>query len=200
MDKALLKELVEKGLTQAEIGERVGRGKSTVAYWLRKYGLSTKNEQIGYRTWDIDELEVAVASSETMSDILRKLELRIAGGNYTTIKKWIKKLKLDTSHLRPARSGPPPGWDGPGRFADEKVFVEHSTYKTSKLYKRLVRMGREEQCDECSMGTIWNGKPLRLHVDHINGICDDHRIENLRFLCPNCHSQTKTYAGRNVGK
>jgi RNA polymerase subunit RPABC4/transcription elongation factor Spt4 len=44
----------------------------------------------------------------------------------------------------------------------------------------------------------WNGKVLTLQVDHINGVNDDHRLENLRFLCPNCHSQTPTYAGSNA--
>ena len=52
-------------------------------------------------------------------------------------------------------------------------------------------------CTECGLKE-WRGGPLSLHLDHINGIADDHRIENLRWLCPNCHSQSPTYAGRNV--
>jgi hypothetical protein len=56
----------------------------------------------------------------------------------------------------------------------------------------------EEKCEICEIGNEWNGKPLTLQLDHINGIHLDNRIENLRILCPNCHSQTATFCGRNV--
>ena len=52
------------------------------------------------------------------------------------------------------------------------------------------------ECSKCGINE-WNGKMLSLHLDHINGVNNDHRLENLRFLCPNCHSQTETYTGRN---
>jgi len=52
------------------------------------------------------------------------------------------------------------------------------------------------ECSKCGINE-WNGKMLSLHLDHINGVNNDHRLENLRFLCPNCHSQTDTYTGRN---
>ena len=54
----------------------------------------------------------------------------------------------------------------------------------------------ELKCEVCGVKE-WNGKKLSLHLDHINGENGDHRLENLRFLCPNCHSQTDTYAGKN---
>lgn len=54
------------------------------------------------------------------------------------------------------------------------------------------------ECVLCGMGPEWNGKPITLQLDHINGINNDHRLENLRILCPNCHSQTDTFAGKNI--
>lgn len=62
---------------------------------------------------------------------------------------------------------------------------------------RLLRAGLlENRCSECGLSE-WRGKPLSIHVDHVNGIASDHRLENLRMLCPNCHSQTETYGGKN---
>lgn len=82
----------------------------------------------------------------------------------------------------------------------EEILVENSTYlNTWRLKKKLVKVGLlEDKCIVCSQGNGWNGKPLSLHLDHINGINNDHRLENLRILCPNCHSQTETYAGKKT--
>ncbi|MGB2240169.1 MAG: HNH endonuclease [Pseudomonadales bacterium] len=52
-------------------------------------------------------------------------------------------------------------------------------------------------CSSCGIGDEWNGKPITLQLDHINGVNNDHRLDNLRMLCPNCHSQTDTWCGRN---
>lgn len=85
----------------------------------------------------------------------------------------------------------------------ELVFVENSTYTSNKNIKdRLIKdHGWEEKCamPDCpNPHPTWRGLPLSLHLDHINGISNDNRFENLRFLCPNCHTQTDTYSGRNI--
>jgi hypothetical protein len=66
----------------------------------------------------------------------------------------------------------------------------------SALSRALLAIGVPLRCALCGIGPQWNEAPLVLHVDHINGDPYDCRAENLRFLCPNCHSQTDTYAGR----
>ena len=67
-----------------------------------------------------------------------------------------------------------------------------------ELKKRLLRAGLlTNACAVCGINQ-WQGRPLVLELDHINGVSDDHRLENLRLLCPNCHSQTDTYCGRNI--
>lgn len=79
------------------------------------------------------------------------------------------------------------------------VLVEHSTYKRGNLKRRIIEDGLVEYvCAVCGRDPEWQGEPLVLILDHINGANDDHRIENLRFVCPNCDSQLPTFSGRNA--
>ncbi len=74
---------------------------------------------------------------------------------------------------------------------------KHPYYQTFKLNKRILKENvLKKECNVCKISS-WNNKPISLHLDHINGISTDHRLNNLRFLCPNCHSQTDTYCGKN---
>ena len=84
-----------------------------------------------------------------------------------------------------------------------EILVENSTYSSSSaLRQRLVlELGWEDSCsnEDCPVqSSTWRGNPLTLQLDHINGIRTDNRIENLRILCPNCHSQTDTWCGKNM--
>tara|TARA_R110000824_G_C15019676_1_gene658240 strand:+ start:285 stop:740 length:456 start_codon:yes stop_codon:yes gene_type:complete len=77
---------------------------------------------------------------------------------------------------------------------------KHPKYERKDLKRRLLREGiLENVCSICSL-TEWVGEALIMHLDHKNGVCNDNRLENLRMLCPNCHSQTHTYGGRNIKK
>ncbi len=74
----------------------------------------------------------------------------------------------------------------------------HPQYQTNKLRIRLIKENiKEEKCEICKI-TEWNGKPVSFELDHINGIRHDHRLKNLRIICPNCHSQTHTYRSKNI--
>ena len=80
---------------------------------------------------------------------------------------------------------------------DEILAGEHPYYQTLKLKKRLIKEGvMKNQCAVCSI-TEWNGKPIIMQLDHINGDSSNHALENLQLLCPNCHSQTDTWCGKN---
>lgn len=84
------------------------------------------------------------------------------------------------------------------RLPDETVFVEGSTYPRHKLKARIIKQKMIPYiCADCGMKPFWNGKELVLQLEHKNGISNDNRLVNLAFLCPNCHSQTHSYAGRN---
>lgn len=86
------------------------------------------------------------------------------------------------------------------RWSDDEAFSENSPLVCagSRIKKRLIEKGWAEVCSECGIGPEWNGKPLTLQLDHINGISNDNRLENLRFLCPNCHTQTETYSNKRL--
>ena len=80
------------------------------------------------------------------------------------------------------------------RLSDDEVFVENSTYARHHIKHRVITQKLiNYECAICGNKGEWMNKPLPLILDHINGINNDNRLENLRFLCPNCHSQTETY-------
>lgn len=78
---------------------------------------------------------------------------------------------------------------------------KHPQYQTYKLKNRLIKEGiKENKCEntQCNVGDSWNGIPIRNELDHIDGDRTNHKLENLRILCPNCHSQTNTFRAKNI--
>ena len=84
---------------------------------------------------------------------------------------------------------------------DDEVFVENSTYARHNIKKRILRGNLiEYKCESCNLGPLWNNKPMMLILDHKNGVNNDNRLSNLRFVCSNCDSQLPTYKSRNRKK
>lgn len=84
------------------------------------------------------------------------------------------------------------------RYKHEELFIADCSIPR-KIVKRAIIRDKviPHECQECGNAGEYNGRPLTLQLDHINGVNNDNRIENLRFLCPNCHSQTDTFCGGN---
>lgn len=145
-----------------------------------------------------ESLEPVVQKSFSISEVLRNLNLKYAGGNHSHIKKKIDELGIDTSHFtgrawNKGKLRPRNDWSS--------IFVVQNPIgpntKGPMLRRGMVALGIDYQCSLCGQLPSWNGLELVLQVDHINGQRWDNRIENLRFLCPNCHTQTETFSGRS---
>lgn len=131
-----------------------------------------------------------------MAEVLRRLELRPAGGNHKSIAGWVSRLGFSTDHFD--RSNGFRGPRRPRRPLDE-VLVEGSTYNRVYLKRRLYEEGiKRRTCEMCGQGELWNGRPMSLILDHINGVADDNRLENLRVVCPNCAATLDTHCGRKA--
>lgn len=84
---------------------------------------------------------------------------------------------------------------------NEKVFCEGATIARHHVKKKILQQDLiEYKCNICGTDAIWQGKPMPLILDHINGTNNDNRLENLRFICSNCDSQLPTYKSRNIKK
>ncbi|GAA2521492.1 HNH endonuclease signature motif containing protein [Winogradskya humida] len=149
--------------------------------------------------YTLEILIEAVTASTSIAGVMRHLGLPQNGGSHAHLRKRIDQLGIDTSHFlgQAHARGQQPG----NRRRPEEVMVMRSMTAKREvpriLRRALIESGRLYQCTECGIEPTWNGRPLTLQVDHIDGCPWDCRPENLRFLCPNCHSQTDTFAGRH---
>lgn len=142
-----------------------------------------------------EEFRQIIAENCSYSDCLRALGLGTKGGSSTDVlKRRINELNCSTEHFNRGQSN-----NVHATYTLDEILVKNSNYTNiASLKKRLLKEKRLEYKCSCCGISEWQGKPLSLQLDHINGINNDHRIENLRFLCPNCHSQTNTFAGKNI--
>lgn len=140
-----------------------------------------------------EKLQEAIEKTNSTSEALVYLGLRNAGGNFKQFHKYAKqfglKEKKGFNHKFLIPKEP---------TSLESILTENSNYSRFKLKKRLLSSKiLAETCSECGLGPSWNDKPLSLQLDHINGIHNDNRIENLRIICPNCHTQTHNFGSKN---
>lgn len=150
------------------------------------------------RSWSEEQLKEAVKISRSYRQVIKLLKLVPAGGNYDQLKKYVKEYSISTTHFtgkiwnKGLKFGPRP------RISLEKILVLNSTFQSFKLKNRLFAVKlKKPECEECGWAKVSNDGRIPLELDHINGNRHDNRIENLRVLCPNCHSLKPTHRGRN---
>jgi len=147
-----------------------------------------------YRRYSDDQLKAAVLKSVSVAGVLRELEIKPAGGSHSYISRKIKLFELDTSHFSGGRTNSGEKHKG---GCQKRTWMNVLVLRTEgrkeatlRLRRALLEMGRPYQCEICGNVGKWESAPLVLQVDHKNQNWLDNRPENLRFLCPNCHSQT----------
>lgn len=212
---ALLAPIVESSRTLGEVIRRLGLPATGgnyrhIATRIRQAELDTshfRTETLAARcaAVSVEVLASLIHRSTSVAQVLTELKLPSDGRSHRELSQRIRQLNIDTSHLRGhgwsrgetatthpsvARSTKNTTWP------DHEVFVANSRLADSRsLTRRLLAMGWSYRCNWCEISE-WRGTRLVLHLDHINGVSNDNRLENLRLLCPNCHSQTETYGNR----
>lgn len=187
LSEALMKLGVDpKSSTRRYLLQRMRRMEIDTSHFLRE----------GVR-WTKDVLEPVVAASTNMCEVLRRLGLDVVGGHHTHISRRVKALHIDTSHFSaPNRAG-----ERRSRQPALSLLVMQEPGRarripSDRLRRAMAAHGVPECCASCGTEPLWRGRPLPLEVDHIDGDWRNNRLENLRLLCPNCHSATDTYRGR----
>lgn len=142
-------------------------------------------------------MQQAVERSVTVAAVLRALKLRPTGSNYKTVYQLVRTNRWSTTHWLGQRHG----LNKAGPTGRPLSLVLQNSGKLecgTRLKVRMLRAGLlKSECSLCGQKPIWRGKPLVLVLDHINGVNTDHRLQNLRLVCPNCNSQLSTFCSKN---
>lgn len=151
------------------------------------------------RKYTEDILREAIESNTSFAGVLRSLGCKQSGGMHAHIRELVKNLGINKDHfLGQAHNR---GKSLPKKSATDILVLgnpDDAYAKTYQLRRALLEIGREHKCECCGCEPLWKQLPLVLEIDHKNGLKFDNRKENLRFICPNCHSQSDNYGVKNV--
>ena len=178
--------------------KRLRIGFRHVCYYYVFLGMAHTKMRGRRRSWTDTDLIASVAASTSMAQVLRRLGLRAAGGNYEQMNVRIDSLRLPTEH-----------WTGQAhlrgktnphvrRHPLQSILRRGTYYQSNKLRKRLLRERvLEPKCSSCG-GVEWQGRSIPLELDHVDGDKTNNQLDNIRLICPNCHALTPTYRGKNT--
>jgi hypothetical protein len=143
-----------------------------------------------------EDARAAIAASRSYTEALRRLGMRAAGGNFRTIRRYVETWHIPVDHFDPDAVRRQVLGRSPVPL--ERVLVSGSTYQRARLKERLfTERLKARRCELCGQGELWHGRRMSLILDHVNGVHDDNRLENLRIVCANCNATLDTHCGRN---
>ena len=144
------------------------------------------------------ELKKMLTESISIREVLGKIGYNLNGsGGYSQLKNECKRRNIDIPNYTYYGDS-----DGIQKRRDDKdIFCENSSFSRQHLKERIIKNNLIiYKCEKCENEGEWKGEKLSLQLEHKNGVNDDNRLENLGFLCPNCHSQTDTFSGKSCNK
>lgn len=173
--KLLVAQLLTRGMSRVEIARRLGLAKSTVSYHARQLGASVDPRFAARFDWAL--VQAYYDEGHSVRECCEAFGFSTGG--------WQRAVRRGSVTPRP------------GFRPASEVFAANTRSNRGHLKQRLLRMGlKDGRCEACGLGE-WRGEPLSLELHHVNGDRHDNRLENLQLLCPNCHSQTDNWGGRN---
>lgn len=196
-----IREMLTAGKNYGEIRRELGVAASTIAYHAKRMDLTGTSKYAQRIDWEA--VQAFYDAGSTIRQTIAHFGMHRAtwssavdDGKISLADTPQRKLLLQQSRKT----------DGGRSHVISDLLCINSTSSTSVVRKRILRDGllphycSNPRCPLHGVSPpVWAGQPIVLHLDHINGVSNDHRLENLRWLCPNCHSQTETYCGRNRG-
>ncbi len=143
------------------------------------------------------ELETALKEARSLSGFLRTIGHAVSANSYRTLNRRIAASSIDLSALDRYHAVRAASFRRRTPLVD--VLVAGRPFNNGVLKRRLLAEGLlEDRCQKCGLGPTWQGQRISLQLDHMNGDRQDNRLENLRILCPNCHSQTPTFGSKKL--
>ncbi len=204
MDYNELKKYVDDEVSIRQIARNTGKSFTTVRYWMRKFGLFYTSPLPkrygggGRKAYSKEVLEAAVQNALSYSDIFINLGIKVNGGSYSWMKNLLKKFEIEVPFSSSKTDSCNPNFIAGGKRASLKRIqtLYSSTEDISngrrvearKLRSFLLFKEKKEECEVCGL-TEWGGKKIRLDIHHKDGNCYNNHLENLQFICPNCHRQ-----------
>ena len=152
---------------------------------------------VKYKKFPKDILEEIVKKSESLSEVMRSYGLAPRGANYKRFRTMVRDMGISTEHFLGNRFKKNRNIlmvHTKESFTLDVLIKNGKGWHSSGIKDKLIEYGLiENRCSKCNQPPEWFGELLVIQLDHINGDHRDNRLENLRMLCPNCHSQTKTF-------